>query len=263
MPKRAPRFDAESVRATWDRAADAWAEGQGAGRDFYRYEFFGPAHVTLCGEVSALRLLDVGCGNGYLSRELASRGARVVGIDVAPRMIAHAERSEAERPLGIRYRVLDAAALPADLEPASFDLATSCLALQDMADIPAALRGVYTLLRPGGRFVASITHPCTDTPHREWERGDGGAKRWLCIDRYFERGALQFEWTTWGDQPFTTEAFHATLEDWFQWILEAGFLVGGVREPRPSEEAIRRRPELEDAARVPYYLFFDLRRPSD
>jgi len=74
------------------------------------------------------------------------------------------------------------------------------------------VQGVHGLLRPGGRFVASITHPCTDTPFRVWERDGGGKKRWLCIDRYFERGPLEYTWSGWGRE-FTTEAIHATLED--------------------------------------------------
>src|SRR5262249_27205724 len=150
--------------------------------------------------------------------------------------------------------------LPADLDAASFEMVASCLALQDMTDVPRVLAGLRTLLRPGGRFVASITHPCTDTPLRQWERDAEGGKRWLCIDRYFDRGPLQFEWSGWGED-FTTEALPAPLEDWMRWILEAGFLLRGLHEPRPTEEAIRARPELEDAARVPYYLFFDLQRP--
>lgn len=62
MPTPAERFDRESVRAEWDEAADTYTAGQQAGRDYYRYEFFGPAHMALCGDVSWRTLLDVGCG---------------------------------------------------------------------------------------------------------------------------------------------------------------------------------------------------------
>ena len=74
MPKPAARFDVESVRASWDAAADVYAEGQASGRDCYRYEFFGPAQLALCGDVREMRVLDVGCGNGYFARELARCG---------------------------------------------------------------------------------------------------------------------------------------------------------------------------------------------
>src|SRR5437667_10148856 len=103
MPERAEKFDAGSVRDDWDIAADAYAEGQATGRDYYRLEFFGPAQVALCGEVHGVRLLDVGCGTGYFAREMACRGAIVTAVDLSPRMLAHARNSESTAPLGIRY----------------------------------------------------------------------------------------------------------------------------------------------------------------
>src|SRR5271156_1307433 len=83
MPERSERFDADSVRDEWDSAADAYAEGQATGRDYYRFEFFGPAQIALCGEVQRLRVLDVGCGTGYFARELARRGAVVTAVDLS------------------------------------------------------------------------------------------------------------------------------------------------------------------------------------
>jgi SAM-dependent methyltransferase len=257
MPKPAREFDAASVRKAWDGAADAYAEGQASGRDYYRFEFFGPAQVALCGEVQGLRVLDVGCGTGYFSREMARRGAIVTGADLSPAMLAHAREAEAKAPLGIRYVDADAARLGERFPAESFDLATSCLALQDMPDIPAALRAIHGRLAPGGRLVASIAHPCTDTPFRVWAKNDAGEKRWLCIDRYFDRGPLEYTWQGWLYE-FRTSAYHATLVDWFGWILGAGFTVRGLREPAPTAAAVAARPDLEDATRVPYYLLLDL-----
>jgi SAM-dependent methyltransferase len=257
MPRPVAIFNAESVRASWDEAADLYTEGQAAGRDYYRYEFFGPAQVALCGDVRDLRILDVGCGNGYFAREMATRGARVTGIDISTGMIAHAKRYESVTPLQIEYRVVDAETLPAGFHPQSFDMATSCLSLEDMPHVAKAIQGVRSVLRPGGRFVVSIAHPCTNTPYRAWERTSGGEKRWLCIDRYFERGPLEHTWSGWG-RAFTTTGMHATLEDWFGWIAEAGFRLRAVKEPRPTEQALRMRPDLEDASRVPYFMLLDL-----
>ena len=127
-----------------------------------------------------------------------------------------------------------------------------------MPRIPGVLEAVRATLRPSGRMVASVAHPCTDTPFREWSRDEAGRKRWLCIDRYFERGPVSYEWKDWA-YPFTTSAYHATLEDWFRWVSDAGFSVEALHEPRPSEEVLALHPDLEDAARVPYYLLLELR----
>jgi 2-polyprenyl-3-methyl-5-hydroxy-6-metoxy-1,4-benzoquinol methylase len=159
MPSRSEHFDTASVRAEWDAAAEAYAEGQATGHDYYRLDFFGPAHVALCGAVQGLRVLDVGCGAGYFAREMASRGAIVTGIDMSPGMLDHAESFERQAPFGIDYANVDAARLLEHFAPASFDLTTSCLALQDMPDIPKVLRSIHDALVPGGRLVASIPHP--------------------------------------------------------------------------------------------------------
>jgi ubiquinone/menaquinone biosynthesis C-methylase UbiE len=259
MPKDLAEFDAALARTAWDVAADAYEHGQASGRDYYRHEFFGPVQAAMCGDVGGIRLLDLGCGTGYFAREMARRGARVTGVDIAPRMIEHATRYEAASPLGVEYRVGDAAEIATWFPAASFDMVTSCMALQDMPDVPAVLRAAHAVLRPGGRLVVSITHPCTDTPFREWQRDDAGHKRCLCIDRYFDRVAVEYTWRGW-DYDFTTPALHAPLEDWFAWILGAGFQLRALREPRPTEQALRERPDLEDAAKVPYYVIFDLVR---
>jgi hypothetical protein len=72
MPKVAARFDAESVRDSWDRAAATYAQGQASGHDYYRYEFFGPAQLALCGDVHGMNVLD---GSSYLQSR--SRGRRI------------------------------------------------------------------------------------------------------------------------------------------------------------------------------------------
>lgn len=258
MPDRPARFDRDSIREAWDHAADAYERAQATGLDYYRYDFFGPAQVAVCGDVHDHRLLDVGCGVGYFAREMARRGARVTGVDVSPRMIEIARRLELQSPLGIEYHVGDAVELESLFGTGTFDMATSCVALQDMLDPGRALRAVHASLKPGGRFVASITHPCSDTPFRRWERDESGNKRWLCVDRYFERTPLEFQWSGFGHYDFKTPAIHLTLEDWFGLVLEAGFDVRGLREPRPTEEALSVHPDLEDAGRVPYFLIFDL-----
>ena len=158
----------------------------------------------------------------------------------------------------IAYEVLDAAKLDTRFQPASFDVATACLALQDMPDPGRVLKAIAKLLRPGGRFVSSIEHPFSSMPFRQWERGhDKKSKKWLCVDRYFDRGATPYTWKRWSYE-FTTRALHVTLEQWIDWTTEAGFTIRAMREPVPTEQALRSHPDLEDATRVPYFLIFDL-----
>lgn len=246
-------MDPKSVRETWDAAADGYARGQRDGVDQFRYAFFGPIQRELVGDVKGKRLLDVGCGAGYFARLMADAGAEVTGIDISPRMIEHARNAGG----AITYEALDAVALAERFAPQSFDVATSCIALQDMPDPAQALRAIHAVLKPGALFVASIEHPFGSLPVRFWARGAAGAKLHLCVDRYFDRGTRTFTWERWPTQ-FTTTAHHAPLEDWFSWMIGAGFSLRAFREPVPTPEVAHEYPTLGGAMRMPYFAIFVL-----
>ena len=90
-------------------------------------------------------ILDLGCGDGYLTQRLAASGAIVVGVDSSPQMVAAAK----ER--GVDARCVSGEALPFDQQ---FDAVFSNAALHWMRDHDAVLQGVHRALKPGGRFVA-------------------------------------------------------------------------------------------------------------
>jgi ubiquinone/menaquinone biosynthesis C-methylase UbiE len=99
----------------------------------------------------ALDALDVGCGTGFLSFELAARGCRVSGIDFAPAMLAEARRKAAERGATIRFEEGDAERLP--FAHRSFDLVVSRHLLWTLPHPEAAIDEWIRVLRPGGRLV--------------------------------------------------------------------------------------------------------------
>jgi trans-aconitate methyltransferase len=93
------------------------------------------------------RILDLGCGDGFLTRRIAESGATVIGVDSSPEMIAAAKEQ------GVDARYADGEALPFDHE---FDAVFSNAAIHWMNDQDAVLNGVYRALKPGGRFVAEF-----------------------------------------------------------------------------------------------------------
>jgi len=255
------------ARACWQRAAEAWDRFVEGGLDFYRYELHGPALLAACGRVADLDVLELGCGQGWFCRQLADAGARVTGIDWAAEAIARARAYEQRQPRGVSYHVMDAMGADEHFAAGSFDLVTGCHSLMDMPDPAEALAAAVWMLRPGGRVVFSICHPGTDTPYREWDRDADGNKvgRPLKIDRYYDRRPRTLHWTMERlSMPFDTVQFSWTLEQWSAMIHDAGLVIERLHEPRPSAAAVERRPELEDAWRLPYTLIFELRpRPLE
>ena len=142
----------QQVAAHWDRRAAQFDEDFG-------HSIRTPAERAAWDRIFGLVLLsrgpldaiDLGCGTGFLSLELAARGHRVTGVDFAPAMLARAERKAAERSLSVRFEQADAEQLP--FAAASFDLAISRHVLWTLPHPEAAIDEWVRVLRPGGRLV--------------------------------------------------------------------------------------------------------------
>jgi 2-polyprenyl-3-methyl-5-hydroxy-6-metoxy-1,4-benzoquinol methylase len=228
-----------------------------SGADYYRMHVHGPALLNACAVESGEEVLDLGCGEGFFTRELAKQGARVVGLELSTKLLEFARAEESSQPLGIRYQTGSAAELEEQFAAGTFDLVTSCMAIQDMSDPAACIAGSAHVLRPNGRMVFSVPHPCTDTPFREWERDGAGGKVALKLDRYFETGPAECHW----NMPrlayhWTTPFWRRTLEEWCSMIAAAGFLIERLYEPKPDARQVAMRPELDDCSRLPYFLIF-------
>jgi ubiquinone/menaquinone biosynthesis C-methylase UbiE len=142
------------VLARYDAVADFYVNGFDSADD--------PASVALLnllGPVAGLRILDVACGHGRIARELAQRGAEVVGVDISGNLIRKAREAEQAESLGIRYIHTDVTA-PGLLGDRQFDSATCNFGLSDIDDLDGVVAAVSTVLRPRGSFVFSILHPC-------------------------------------------------------------------------------------------------------
>ena len=252
--------DAEAA-AAWNAGAEAFDVFVESGADYYRHQVHGPALLSACEPVAGLRVLDLGCGQGFFSRLLASRGALVIGVDVAADLVSIAQAHEARSPRGIEYRALSAARVSGAWPAGSFDLLTSCMAIQDMADPAAALRSAHAVLTPGGRLVFSVPHPATDPPFRAWERDAAGQKLWMKLDRYFETGPAVCDW----NMPRLTAHWKTpyrrfTLTEWTRLVRDAGFVIDRLEEPRPSALQVVANPRLDDCRRMPFFLIFVLEK---
>src|SRR5687768_14353957 len=150
--------------AAWDAAAPAWDDFVETGLDYWRTEVHGPSLLAACGDVRGQRLLDLGCGQGWFSRQLAERCAEVIGIDFSAQQLANARRHEAARPLGITYRLLDATQVDEELPANSFELVTACMSLHDSPDTGRMLAAARCVLTPAGRLAFSIVHPVGAAP---------------------------------------------------------------------------------------------------
>lgn len=260
-------MDHRHARACWNDNADAWTRLSRAGYDIYRDALNTPAFMELLPDVHGLSGLDVGCGEGHNTRLLASRGARMTAVDIATRFLAHARQAERREPLGPAYLCASAVDLP--FPAASFDFVVGVMSFMDTPDIASGLAEIHRVLRPGGFLQFSIEHPCFATPHRRNLRTPDGRTYALEVGDYFRH--LQGEISEWtfsaappevrqGLRPFRVPRFTRPISEWLNLLVDSGFVIDRVAEPRPSDETVRTYPKLQDAQVVAYFLHVRARR---
>jgi SAM-dependent methyltransferase len=207
-----------------------------------------PAVLSLLPPVEGLRVLDAGCGPGVYSEWLTDRGAEVVALDVCPRMVELARLR-----LGNRA-VVHLADLGRRLDlfrPASFDLVVSPLALDYVRDWQAVFREFFRVLGASGVLIFSCHHPAADfyIYHPE--------------GNYFDVEAVGFDWTGFGS-PVRMPYYRRPLQEMIGPLLEAGFVLERLLEPRPVPEFEERDAfSYERLMRQPGFICFRARKPSD
>ena len=151
----------EETRQAWDANAAYWDEKMGEGNDFVNLLQW-PAILRLLTLQPGQRILDIATGNGLTARRLAALGAQVSAFDFSEELIQLAKARTAPD-LRITFYVLDAtdeSSLLASLAPSlPFDSALCNMALFDIADIEPLFHVLPRLIKPGGTFVFSLTHP--------------------------------------------------------------------------------------------------------
>lgn len=221
----------DATMAAYDEVADAYHRAVAAGGSALR----DPVLEDLLGDVAGLRVLAVACGQGRDARRLADLGAHVVGVDVSTRLLGYARELEQREPRGIAYLQGDARDLRA-LGEEAFDAVVCHMALMDIPDLEPAIAAIGRVLRPGGRFVFSIVHPCYKTPAdgELVDHANGTVRR--TVGKYFEEGAYDSP-TRWDALP--RRAYHRTLSTYLNTLAEQGFQLTRLVEP-PGDRAIWR-----------------------
>ena len=228
--ERRPVSEAESRSANgpdWDRYADEYQATHG---DFLGDTGFvwGPEGWTeddlrVLGDVTGLDVLEVGSGAGQCSRWVRTHGGRSYGLDLSRRQLQHSRRLDDAT--GVRVPSVQGTATHLPYRDGSFDVVfCSFGALQVVADIEDAVAETARVLRPGGLFAFSVTHPT----------------RWMFPDDPSEAG-LTASQSYWDRTPYVEiddatgvvayVEHHRTLGDWVTLLADAGFRLERLHEP--------------------------------
>jgi ubiquinone/menaquinone biosynthesis C-methylase UbiE len=263
-------MDHKEVGRYWNGNAEAWTAIARAGFDIYRDYLNTPAFFSILPDVQGKSGLDIGCGEGYNTRLLSDRGATMTAIDISEIFIENAIEEERQTPRNISYAVASAVDLP--YADRSFDFATSFMCLMDIPEVEVALAEAFRVVKPGGFFQFSITHPCFDTPSRGNKKDLFGKTYAIEVSDYFRTTNGEIEEWIFGAAPealkarfskFRVPKFCRTLSLWVNAVIAAGFVIEAMNEPYPSDEVVKRQPRLADAQKVAYFLQLRCRKSND
>lgn len=231
-------WDSEFVTSWW---VDTFTEGADAE---YTEQILPMAGWHLAGATS---VLDVGCGEGQVSRLAAAVPGvgRVVGVDPSTAQLGVAKA----RGANVAYGRATASALP--FPAASFDAVVACLVFEHIGDVDGAIAEVGRVLAPGGRFLFFLNHPLLQTP------GSGWIDDRILEEQYWRIGPYLPEDTSLEqvDSGVWIPFVHRPLSRYVNAMVGAGMLITRMEEPAPPPGFLARAQEYAEAATIPLLLF--------
>ncbi|MFX1565106.1 MAG: class I SAM-dependent methyltransferase [Promethearchaeota archaeon] len=246
----------EHLRSQWQVNAEAYSQLiRGKGTPHHR-SILNPCVEKLMGTVKGRRILDAGCGEGYLARFYAQKGAKVVGVDFSQALIAKSKTLSADLP--IHYVLSDLCDLRV-FKAEEFDIVLCNLVLLNLECLDKSLSEFHRVLRPNGFLVFSVVHPAFNMYGPGYwklgkKNGETGRREGLFFmtEDYFGEKEYQARWKTRTGEEFPKafSFFHRTIGTYVNALLRIGFHLTAFEEPRP----IMDDPFFTREQRIPFFL---------
>ena len=250
----------EKIRKQWESNAEVFSNLiDGEGTPHHRM-ILNPCVERLLGDVKGKQLLDAGCGEGYLARHYAKKGAIVTAIDLSERLIETSEQLTESEGINVDYRV-DNVCYIESVPNEEFDLVLSNLVLLNIPCLGDAINEFYRVLKIGGVLVFSIVPTAFNFyGPGSWQMGEKDPETnrrmgiFFKVDRYFEEKEYERYWKTREGETFPEPIsfFHRTLSTYINKLSEAGFRLLELAEPVPVEDD----DFFDRERRVPFFAVF-------
>ena len=208
-----------------------------------------PVLFSMLPELKGKRVLDLGCGFGEHCAEYVKRGAsEVVGIDISEKMLEVARRENSDPK--IEYINMPMEELGCIKQ--SFDVVISSLAFHYVEDFKGVLENIFRLLNKGGVLVFSQENPlstCYSEEYPRWTRDENGKKIYLDLANYGRECERESTWFV-----DNVKKYHRLFSTIVNSLVDAGFIVERMIEPRPDGQLLKEYPEYEDLFHKPDFL---------
>ncbi len=255
------------ARTSWGNVSKWYDELLENREGTYQKELILPNLLRLLSPRRDTRVLDLACGQGFFSRAFALAGAKVIGVDVSPELIALAGSYEKNRKKGegVVYHVAPAHEMPF-IPTSSQDAIVSILALQNMENLGLVFKECGRVLSEKGKLLIVLNHPAFRIPRAtSWGWDPRHAIQYRRVDAYLSESKTAISMHPGANPKEKTFSFHRPLQFYAKALAKSGFAITRIEEwesHRRSEPGPR--AEAEDLARkeMPLFLFLEV-RPVD
>ena len=218
----------EALPNRYDANASFWVQIIREHRDKYRNELTDPAMLHAIGEPTGLKILDAGCGEGYLSRILAKKGANATGIDSSTKLIEAARSQNLADVLSVSFDIGSVDDLP--YPDSAFDLVVCNHLVNDLFDPSKPISEFARVLRSSGLLVILMLHRCFYNKHAERDQATNG----MIASSYFDIRSVEQTFKVGGlTSPAANIAWFRPLEFYTEELRKSGFAITGLTEPHP------------------------------
>jgi SAM-dependent methyltransferase len=193
------------------------------------------------------KVLDLGCGFGWHCRYAREQHAHsVVGVDLSENMLERAREMTNDSQIEYRRFAME----DIDFKAEEFDVVISSLALHYVEDFITVCQKVHHCLVPGGAFVLSVEHPVfTALAAQDWHYGQQGERLHWPVDDYHYEGSRQARFLE-----NDVVKYHRTVATHLNALIETGFSITKLSEPKPTQEMKENNPDMQDEFRRPIFL---------
>ncbi len=235
---------------SWENS-DSWYDSivGKEGHHYHRTVIF-PGVLRLLNLQKAKTLLDIGCGNGVLARQLPGH-IEYTGVDAAKGLLEKGSKG---------HFIHADATKPLPLEKKDFDIVCFILSLQNMDPGHEAIKNAALHLKPRGQILLVLNHPCFRIPRQTaWGIDQNAKLQYRRINRYFSPLKIPIQ-THPGKQDTspTTWSFHHPLSTYVSWLKTNGLVVKDMEEWRSDKESQGKWAKMEDRAREEFPLFLTI-----
>jgi len=226
----------------WERNADFWIKIIREKLDPYRLKITNKAVLNLLKKRKNLKILDAGCGEGYLCRTLSKKGHQVFGIDFSPKLIEAAQELERKKPLGIKYFIGDFR--KTKFSSSYFDVVLCHQTINEIPNPKKAFREFSRILKTKGNLILLFLHPCFE----------------INPEKYFQKVKIKKSYYLVSEIKSPSPYFylHLPLSEWIDSLNKTGFSIKKVGEPHPPLTLIKKNKWWRKNFKKPLFILIEV-----